>query len=109
MSDLQCAATLLLVPAGRAEGLAETLTHAKVARVWTGTAAVAAQAAESLAAQLGVGVSTRAEMDDERIDLALSDIADEHRGETVVVVVDHGDAIVEVAVDGDGWVRRTWG
>ncbi len=109
MSDLQCAATLLLVPVDRAEGLAGTLTHAKVARVWTGTAEHAVRVAELAAAELGVAVTTRSELDDpEQIDLSLSDIADEHRGETVVVLAGDGDAVVEVVIDGDGWVRRPW-
>ena len=108
MSDLQCAATLLLVPYGQVESFARSLAGARIAHVWTGETETALQAAEALAAELGVGATTRSELDDpHQSDLALGDIADEHRGETVVVVVP-GGAVTEIVIDSDGWQRHAW-
>ncbi len=110
MSDLHCAATLLLVPVDQAPGVAGALTNARIAHVWAAPSPEAAGSARLVAAELGVAVTTHDDLDDpERIDLALTDIADEHRGETVVVVVGAGDAVTEVLIDSDGWGRRAWG
>ena len=110
MSDLHCAATLLLVPADQAPGVAVRLTAARIAHVWSGTEALTSQATEQVAAGLGVGTTTRSGLDGpEEFDTVLAEIADEHRGETVVVVVGAGDAVTEVLVDSDGWERRAWG
>jgi hypothetical protein len=110
MSDLHCAATLLLVPVEQAPGVAGTLTTARIAHVWSGTEALTLQAAEKAAAGLGVGTTTRSELDDpEEMDTVLAEIADEHRGETVIVVVGAGDAVTEVIIDSDGLERRAWG
>lgn len=109
MSDLQCAATVLLVPVDRARTLGGQLKRARIAHVWASTTPPVGRAAERLASDLGVGVSERTDLDDpEQLDLALAEIADEHRGETVVVLVPDGDAVMEIAIDGDGWVRRPW-
>ncbi|PVG82689.1 hypothetical protein DDE18_09990 [Nocardioides gansuensis] len=81
MSDLQCAATLLLARHGEAEyesshgadeggsltargreqarALAIELAGARVAHLWTSTLARAVQTGEIVAAALGVGVTTR--------------------------------------------------
>lgn len=110
MTDLHCAATLLLVPAGLAADLGPALARARVAHVWTGTAAPSLGAAEAIAGDLGVGVTERGDLDEPAaLDQSLAEIADEHRGETVVVVVEGGEAVVEVAIDGDGVARRAWG
>ena len=109
MSDLQCAATLLLVPYRDVSNLGQALSGSRVAMVWTTTIEPARQAAGVLAADLGVGVTASADIAGTDPSAAvLGEIADQHRGETVVVVLDTGDAIVEVAVDGDGLVRRRW-
>jgi hypothetical protein len=109
MSDLQCAATLLLVPYGTADDHARALADARVAHIWTASSEEARLAAAALAADLGVGVTANGDLDQAEPSAAvLGAIADEHRGETVVVVVDHGEAVLEVAIDGDGSVRRTW-
>ncbi len=109
MSDLQCAATLLLVPYGKTEHHARALAGARVAHVWTASSEQARLAAAALAADLGVGVTASDDLDrGEPPAAVLGGIADEHRGETVVVVIGHGDAVVEVAIDGDGSARRPW-
>ncbi|WP_322936626.1 hypothetical protein [Nocardioides bizhenqiangii] len=109
MSDLQCAATLLLVPDGQVEDFARSLAGARIGHVWTGTSDRATGSGELLATDLGVGVTARSELDDpQQIDLALGEIADEHRGETVVVVVP-GGAVTEIVIDSDGWRRQAWG
>lgn len=107
MSDLQCAATLLVVPSDRAQGLVPQLDGTRVAHVWASTAEPASGAGAAIALALGVGLTTRPGLTDlDGSTPALGEIADEHRGETVVVVVDQGDAVVEVAIDGDGWRCR---
>lgn len=109
MSDLQCAATLLLVPRSETKGLAVALSGARVVHVWSAPTEAARRAAGALAADLGVGISAHAELHGPTgLDAALADIADQHRGETAVVVVDDGEAILEIAIDGDGWTRRRW-
>ncbi len=109
MSDLQCAATLLLVPVGRAATLARELARARVAHVWTTTAPEAVQVAETAAADLHVGLTVLDRLDQpEKFRAALAEIADQHRGETVLVVVDHQEAVAEVTIDGDAWVSRPY-
>jgi hypothetical protein len=109
MSDLQCAATFLLVPYGEVDALAPALAAARVAHVWTTTTAEVRAAAGRLADDLGVGVTERSELAvPSLLEPVLAELADEHRGETAVVVVDSGGAVVEVRVDGDGWSRRTY-
>ena len=197
MSDLHCAATLLiarhceaeyaterlsdaggsLTVRGReqARRLARSLRDARVAMVYTSDMARAVQTGEIVAAELGVLVRVRAGLREwsvgeyagrphvagmfdetfhgwlqgahdvevpggesgrsvlERMSSELQAVADEHRGETVLVVshggvisfavpalagnvpadyalgrsLGHGE-VVEAAVDGDGWVVRSW-
>ena len=196
MSDLQCAATLLIARHGEAEyetelltdaggsltragraqavALAESLAGSPIALVYTSALSRAVQTAEIVAARTGAGVAVReglaewsvgehagtpyvaglfepvfeawesgdvearvpgsescAEIRD-RVGGVLREIADLHRGETVLVVSHTGaiqttvpalvglpdsfaashpvgyTAVVEVAVDGDGWVLRSW-
>src|SRR5690349_18857059 len=109
MSDLQCAATLLLLPYDEAGRHASGLAGARIARVWTAPGDQERLAAAALAVELGVAVATSEDLDGpEPSDAALGAIADEHRGETVVVVVERGAAATEVAIDGDGTARRPW-
>lgn len=109
MSDLQCAATLLLVPYGEVPTHAQALSSARVARVWAAATDPARRAADVLAADLGVGVTTSGDLAGaEPSAEVMGEIADQHRGETVVVVVDRGDAVLEVVIDGDGLVSRRW-
>ena len=121
MSDLQCAATLLIARDGeavagqdgaaglsadgrvKARELARSLRSARVAMIYCSTAAPAVQTAEAIAAELG-GVAVRtcdrlapASPDDEadvleRVGDQLGEIVDLHRGETVLVL-SHGDVI----------------
>src|SRR4051812_23498036 len=111
MSDLQCAATLLLAspaeqetsrPAGetlteRSVALAGSLASARVAAVYCSGAAEAVQTAGIVAARLGlpavaqVGLLEPAEGVSEadtsqRSGRQLQELADMHRGETVLVV-----------------------
>jgi probable phosphoglycerate mutase len=117
MSDLQCAATLLLAGQAEAEegargrltdrgrrqarALGEGLRDRRVAMVYTGPVPRAMQTAEIAAAVLGVGVRVRSglrglrnrdagEYDAVRSDLEA--VADLFRGECVLVV-GHGGAI----------------
>ncbi len=140
MSSLQCATTLLLIPdGGRAAGLTARLTGRRVAHVWTSPHAPAAQTARLVAPGLGVGVTTRPELRErgpeepaadavERIGGCLAEIADQHPGETVLVVSHDAlrltvpqwarmdvapqrltsAALIEVAVDADGRVCVAW-
>jgi len=120
MSDLQCPATFLVL--GPAGGDA-------VARL-SGTRLAAAYAvpegldvATALAGESGPPV-TALELDTASYGSALAELADVHRGETVLVVVPRAVAavlagrgedevgpvaeVLEVAVDSDGWSVRKW-
>ena len=132
MSDLQCAATLLVVSGGDADpaALAEELKVARVASLYT--AEGQQPAAEALADALGLGVRQLGDLETDARG-ALGEVIDLHRGETVLVVVpndwlveslpgllanvpdDFGVAQgapewspAEVAADADGWVLRRW-
>jgi broad specificity phosphatase PhoE len=154
MSDLQCAATLLLTgpaptePASRppdgtaglsvegrarARALAAALVDARVAMIYCSVAPAAVQTAEVAAAALGAHVRVRADLgggqatDEQRVAAVLQEVADLHRGESVLVVAESAalaaalrrlaggrastvadaSAVVEVAADADGWVVRT--
>ena len=160
MSDLQCAATLLIVrhgetledPGGgltasgreQARALGRSLRDRRVSIIYSSPMAGAVQTAEIIAAELGVMVRVRDELRElsggesgkeilERMRGELEAAADLHRGETVLFV-SHGGAIcvavpqlalnipgdypeghaldhcalVEVAVDADGWLVRSW-
>jgi broad specificity phosphatase PhoE len=153
VSDLQCAATLLLArhaetehesPAGREHALAlgRSLVDRRLAVIYCSALARAVQTAEIVAEVTGAGVVVREDLREvggesgaeirARVERELSSIADQHRGETVLVVMHTGTlqtgvpplvglgdefaashpvphcAVVEVAVDGDGWVLRSW-
>jgi hypothetical protein len=143
MSDLQCPATFLVVRvdtlgegwSGEVAGLAERLRDRRVAVVYGGTTASALAVSAALADGLGVpshtlapptppgGPADRAAVG--RYRAALEELADLHRGETVLVV-DDGQVLepavtplvrrglgegpprppyrpVTLEVDGDGW------
>ncbi len=111
MSDLQCAATVLIARHGEAEyetaflsddggslslrgreqahQLALSLEHARVATIYCSGMARAVQTAEIIAARLGVVVKVREHLREwamgEYVD-ELETIADLHRGETVLVI-----------------------
>lgn len=116
MSDLQCPARFLVLSAPDGS-LADSLRHERVAAVYDGPPAAAAdgegerEGAAALAAALGLplramehrllaaDVVTR---QPGALD-ALRDLADLHRGETVVVAGEGAAGQrVDVAVDGDG-------
>ncbi|MEZ0581084.1 hypothetical protein [Nocardioides sp. MH1] len=110
MSDLHCAATLLVTPSDRVPALVDELAGARVAHVWSDGTTETHVAARSAAARLGVGITERAD-----VGAHLDEVADEHRGETVLVVVGAvagavaGDAeVTEVRIDGDGRISRPW-
>ena len=130
MGDLHCPATLLLAAYGdaaQAQALAARLRSRKVALVWSSDVAPARAYAQAVAAALGVGVSVRAELgvpDPDRVRDLLDEIADTHRGETVLVVTDDagvrlvtgllpsapglladGGPLVELTADEHGWSR----
>ena len=115
MSDLQCAARLviardgeaesdtpLLVDAGgglsltgrkQASALAESLVDARVSAIYCSGAARAVHTAEIVAARLGVVVRVRdriCEWSEGHDHAGLGEIVDLHRGETVLVVADGG-------------------
>ena len=151
MSDLHCPATLVVArPAeGRTQalGLADALEGRRVAAVWCSDASRAVHTAEIAAARLGVGVTVRKALREAGVDdgesghevvarhrIQLEEIADLHRGETVLVIghqqaleivvpslAGHApsaraqrrelenDETVELENDADGWVLRRWG
>ena len=119
MSDLQCAARLLVVRnaeaeyesdeasnsggslslAGRkqARDLGDALRGARVSLIYCSPMARAVQTAEIVAAELGVVVRVRESLggwnpDESRLADELSSIVDLHRGETVLVVT-HGGVV----------------
>ena len=101
MSSLQCPATMLVLPCS---GLKEVdLGGLRIAHVWCDPES--AVFAQPLATNLGLGVTVR---DDVSGREALSDIADLHPGETVLVVGSDVTTATEVLVDADGWSRRPW-
>jgi hypothetical protein len=129
VSDLQCAATFVFAASGdeaRADALAADLRFRRVAMVYAG--AGAERTARLMADHLGVQVSRKPGLDERAV---LEGIADEHRGETLLVVADAtplatvlpslvpglpesygrgltaGD-VVEMRVDADGWVVDSW-
>lgn len=107
MSDLQCPARFILLT-GLAGSAAEALRHERVAAVYD---APPGPGAHALGRALGVPVQVLARpirVDDlltrtDRALDALRDLADLHRGETVVVAAEGSPGRrVDVAVDGDG-------
>ena len=156
MSSLQCPARILVARHGEADHetglvsndggslsalgrrqareLGESLRGERVARVWTSPLAPAVQTAELAASVLGTDVVVREGIADSvgRVQATLQAIADEHRGETVLVV-SHAGAIlaslpplvglpranavgaslrtcgvVALEVDADGWRLISW-
>jgi len=175
MSDLQCAARLLITAAGAADGAADgdevgvparSLADSRVAAVYADAAAASARTADTLAAGLGLPVRTVAELAvaqptaaepaaadpgaaaadplqvataperssslgarelPREVRAAWESIADLHRGETVLVVVDEpvlrtvvpqlvrnprtdgpesAEPVLLVEADADGWMVR---
>jgi hypothetical protein len=115
MSDLQCPATFLVTGAN-AEEAARSLAGTRLAAVY----AVPEGRAVADAAAGGAPV-TPLDLRGTSYVAALEDLADVHRGETVLVVLPEHAAdtlangagvgaseVLEVAVDGDGWSVRTW-
>ncbi len=170
MSDLQCAATVVVARPGEAEyerellsaaggsltlrgreqarALGDALADRNVALIYTSSMARAVQTAEIVAARLGCGVRVREGLVDgdlavdgaqspeqivQRVSDVLDDVADLHRGETVLTIT-HGDVMslvlpilatnlpatyaaglplgdtarVELHVDADGWRCIRW-
>ena len=124
MSDLQCAATLLLARHGeastdgdlsprgheQAHALGRSLRDRRLAVVYTSTLAPAVQTAGIVERETGVSVVVDAGLDDGSV-AGLEALADQHRGETVLVLSGAGDeregcAVVEVSIDADGWAAR---
>ena len=111
MSALQCPARLFVARSGGAQALAAALRGERIARVWCGPLPPSVATAETVAAVLGVGVEVREGLRRLRLDggppAVLEEVADEHRGEAVLVVGDEHtlpDAgYVELEVDADGW------
>ena len=103
MSSLQCPTTLLVAKASELDpDHLDRVARRKVARVWSEPAVV--ERADMLADRLGVGVTIAADAGSREV---LSEIADEHPGETVLVVTVAGSTI-EVVTDADGWVSTPW-
>ena len=131
MSDLQCAATFVFaVPGDEAQdrALAADLRFRRVALVYADDSAAPERTARVVADVLGLQVRRDTALDGTA---ALEGIADEHRGETMLVVADasllakvlpalvpglpssYGPAlaagdVVEMRVDADGWVVDAW-
>jgi broad specificity phosphatase PhoE len=140
VSDLHCPATLLVAADGddQVAALATSLRDRRVARVYTSTSTRAMRAGRLAAEVLGADAVALVELQEpsvaeealDRCREALQAIADQHRGETVLVIA-HGSllsvlpqlsgsasgdlaarrslpdpAVAEVSVDGDGFVVR---
>ena len=112
MSDLQCAATLLLVrPDTGPDVLGHELVGRRLAAVYCDATATAVRTAEALGAATGVRVAVREGLAETSTAGELSAIADEHRGESVAVVArtglgPEGATLVELVIDADGWAVR---
>ena len=112
MSDLQCAARLIVVnPPGLAdvEALALSLALEKVAAVYADADVPGTGRIESLAGHLGAAVQL---VRDSLADATsgFEEIVDRHRGETVVVVRGgSAPAPVLLLVDADGMTSRPLG
>jgi hypothetical protein len=123
VSDLQCPARFVLVPAdAQPEPVDHALAHDRVAEVRTDAGPEAVGLGRTLAARWGLPVPEATVLDAASYRDALGDLADLRRGETTVVVVapellalvagrHQGDApdLVELQVDADGWAVRERG
>jgi hypothetical protein len=123
VSDLQCPATFVLVPAdAQPERVDHALAHDRVAEVRTDERPEAVVLARTLATGWGLPAPVPAALDTASYRELLGDLADLRRGETTVVVVAPGllalvagrddrdpPELVEVQVDADGWVVRERG
>ena len=127
MGDLHCPATLLLTAyadAAQARELGERLRSRRVSHVWAGGSPETWGTAEVVASVLGVGVTVREELGagpGSALRAVLEEVADGHRGETVLVVTDAGVLqlalraltlperalleTVELTSDEHGWTR----
>ena len=131
MSDLQCAATFVLAVAGdeaQARELAADLRFRRIAMVYGGDAAGPERTAGAVADVLGVQMRREALLDGPAV---LDGLADQHRGETALVVAEaavlaallpslvpglpasYGAAltagdVVQMRVDADGWMVDSW-
>ncbi len=112
MSDLQCAARLIVVnPPGLAdvEALALSLAREKVAAVYAAVDVTGTGRVESLADHLGTAVQLARDSLSEAA-IGFEEIVDRHRGETVVVVRSgSASAPVLLLVDADGMNRQPLG
>jgi hypothetical protein len=120
VSDLLCPATFLVLGSA-AEQAAARVVGARLAAAYATVDGRAVAAAGGGGWGLGVGTL---ELDGTTYASALEDLADLHRGETVLVVLPQDtaaalaaacgspdgepDRVLEVAVDGDGWSVRSW-
>ncbi len=98
MSDLQCPATIILVPPAETAEMAERLRRRGIARVHASPDA--GQPGRQLADALGVGLA--------RFDGDVDGLADMHRGETVVVLDNGRPGTVELTIDNDGRRQVPW-
>jgi broad specificity phosphatase PhoE len=138
VSDLQCPATLVLAAVGdegQARTLAESLHDRRVAVVYTDDAPATGAALDALSAGLGVPVRSEPDLREGFLPpcAVLAQLADQHRGETVLVlaaaevltaavrelspVAGRSYAArqplapgqrAELRVDADGWVLDSW-
>lgn len=130
MSDLHCAARILLACPGEAEVLGQSLASERLALVYTAPQPQAVRTADAVAARTGATVVLREVLAEGSVVAELDAISDVHRGETVLVVLPgnairatvpalvgvHEDyvvsrmaargAVVELAADADGWALR---
>jgi len=113
---LHCAATLLLARLGDEQwtrSVAERVRAEHVARVWSGSAPAARAQARLAAGLLGVDAVVLAGVEPEAAGstgadgayrAALDEIADLHRGETVLVLTGHVEHDLQrLEIGDDGW------
>jgi 2,3-bisphosphoglycerate-dependent phosphoglycerate mutase len=138
VSDLQCPATLVLAAAGdeeQARALAESLRDRRVAVVYTDDSPATGAAVDAVSAGLGAPVRSEPDLREGFLPpgAVLEQLADAHRGETVLVLaaapvltaavgelpVGAGRSYAarqplapgqraELRADADGWVVDSW-
>lgn len=118
MSDLHCAATLIVVPVTdadpeEADALARSLASRRVARIYGSSHGAARGWGLAVSRALGVELVTLERVQEDPLLSWVPAIADLHRGETVVVLTDRptpwhgaGSGTIELSVDADGVVLR---